>query len=367
MAIHRHIIKMFSPRYRAHALHEDVIEFLEQLSLLLNNDLPPTEALALLQQGWSSQQMSKIIQQLQEKTATGSTLVSAMGEHPTIFEPFLIELMETAQQEGKLPEVLREIANYKQMSADVNVSTSARLRNSMVYPISVVIIAMFITAILLIFVVPQFESLFYSFGAELPPLTMLVVNVSRGIQAWWWAILLLLIAVPLLWGQQKQRSASFHHFAIRLLMKIPGYGNLYRQSQSAHLLYTWVLMLNCGQTLKQAVTSSASLRIGPYYQQLLQDLGNNMGGDKPLHSLLEGQGNIFSSRLIKVMRISDRADVPQQLLQNLATSYQKRVVLRLKTMSALHEVFLMVILGILIGSLVIAMYLPIFQMGSVVG
>ncbi len=367
MALHRYILKMFSSRYRSHTLHEDVIEFLDQLSLLLNNNVPPDEALELLQEGWSSQQMSGIVRELQKKMAEGSTLVAAMAEHPAVFEPFLLELMATAQQQGKLPEVLKQISNYKQMSADVSFSTSARLRGALVYPIAVVIIALIVTSILMIFVIPQFESLFAGFGADLPPLTELVVDISSGFQAWWWVILLLATTTPTLWIRQKQHSASFHRFALRILMMIPGYGSVYRQSLSAHLLYTWALMLNCGQTLKQAVSNSAGVRVGPYYQQMLREIGNNIGDDSPLHSLLEKQGNLFSSRLARVVRMSERADIPQQLLQNLATSYQGRIELRLKTMSALHEVFIMVILGMIVGTLVIAMYLPIFKMGSAIG
>lgn len=361
MALEQLASKIFSTKYMGSKLNEDITEFFDQLSLLLENGVAEGEALELMRDGWTTHQMAAIIKRLHRKVSEGSSLVAAMSEMKTFFTPFYVDLLIRAERDGELPKVLKAIATHTQMSADTGISSMMQFLGTLIYPIFVTFVVIIVTIMMLIFVIPQFESLYAGFGAELPSLTRHMLTVSHIVGDWWYVMLVAIIVVPIVWLNKMQTSAALHGYTIRLLLMLPGYGGVYRQSVAVKFLYSWALMIDCGYTLREAVAASGQFPVGPYYQRVLGKVGDN----KPLHAIFENQGGLFSKRLVRLLKVSEHTDIPQQSLRRLAEIYHTRVGLRLKTLHALHRVFVLVIIGFFVGSLVIALYLPIFKMGEV--
>lgn len=361
MALMKLATKVFGTQYRSSRLDEDMAEFFDQLSLLLDGGVGEKEALALMLDGWATYQMTVIIKRLHRMVSDGLSLVEAMSEMKTVFTPFYMGLLVQAERDGDLPKVLKAIGSHTQLSADTGVVSMMHFLSTLIYPIFVTFVALIVTIIMLIFVIPQFESLYAGFGAELPPLTRLMLTASHFVAEWWFVMLVTIIVVPLVWLRQIRASAAFHRFTIRLILLLPGYGDVYRQSMAARFLYSWALMIDCGQTLRAAVMSSSQLPLGPYYQRVLSKVSDSA----PLHAIFENQGGIFSKSLLRLLRVSEYTEMPQQSLRRLAEAYHGRVGMRLNTLHALHRVFVLVVLGFFVGTLVIALYLPIFQMGEV--
>lgn len=347
-------------------LHQDDLgNLFAQLAMLLKEGVAIDDALDILRHGWERPAMRTLVAELCDGVRADKRLSSVLSRQPLLFPPFLTEHIERAEKAGKLGGALARAADYLQATATLDMDRSGDLRNTFFYPLAVLTVMLLISVVLMIFVIPQFEAVFANFGAQLPALTRMVIGLSHGIERYWMLLLGVLAVLVFVWRLGIRRLTPIQYLAIRLLSLLPGYSTIYLQSRAARLLHTWGFMLEDGQSLPQAVAASAQLPLGPYYQLMLQRLADKARGGAPLAQLLEAE-KVIPKRMVQAVAVGARLSAPQGLYRSLAESYAVQLQKRIKFIASQQEVFLITLLALVIGTMVIAMYLPIFKLGEVV-
>ncbi|MEJ2686497.1 MAG: type II secretion system F family protein, partial [Gammaproteobacteria bacterium] len=262
---------------------------------------------------------------------------------------------------GVLETLLDKIATYKEKTEAIK----SKIKKALFYPAAVVVVAFIVTAILLIFVVPQFESLFHSFGANLPAFTQLVVDLSRFVRAWWWAILgIMILAV---WGllQAKKRSPAFNRTLDRTTLKVPVVGGIVNKAAIARFARTLSTMFAAGVPLVEAMESVAGATGNIVYQDAVMKMRDDVSTGQQLQ-LSMTQTGMFPNMVVQMVAIGEESGALDSMLGKVADFYEQEVDDAVDGLSSLLEPLIMAVLGVLVGGLVIAMYLPIFKLGSVV-
>jgi len=344
---------------------DDLSNLFSQLAMLLKEGLGIEDALGIVQHGWERPAMQSLVTELYAGVGQGKRLSQLFSSYTKLLPPFLIEYLERAEKEGRLPEAAAEVASYLQATATLDMDRSGALRSTFFYPLAVLTVMLLISTVLMIFVIPQFESVFDNFGAQLPLLTQQVIHVSHGVEHYWPLIIAAVVIIALMWRYGIRYSARLHYLALRLLALLPGYGALYLHSRAARLLHTWGFLLGTGYTLQQAVAASAQLPLGPYYQNMLQRLSAMSKSGSPLYQLLDAE-MVIPKRVVQVVAVGARLSSAHSLFHAVAEHYTGQLEKRVRFMASLQEVILITLLALVIGTLVIAMYLPIFKLGEVV-
>lgn len=339
----------------------DIAVFSRQLATMMSAGVPMVQAFDIVGRGHENPSMMELILAIKADVEGGTSLADALKKHPLQFDDLFVNLVRAGEHAGVLETLLHKIATYKEKTESIK----GKIKKAMFYPAAVVIVAIVVTAIIMIFVIPQFEQLFRGFGADLPVFTKVVINIAHFVQGWWWAILggfiLLGYGVSHIW----KRSRKFRQTVDRILLKIPVIGVILNKAAIARFARTLATMSAAGVPLVEALDSVSGATGNVVYSDAVLRMREDVATGQSLQLSMR-QRNLFPNMVIQMVSIGEESGSLDDMLTKVADFYEEQVDNAVDAMSSLLEPLIMVILGGLIGGLVIAMYLPIFNMGKAV-
>jgi len=339
----------------------DISIFARQLATMMGAGVPLVQSFEIVGKGHENARMRELIFKIKGSVEAGGTLAEALREHPEQFDALFCNLVEAGEHAGILESLLGKIATYKEKTE----SMKKKIKKAVSYPIAVVIIAFIITAILMIFVVPVFSDMFADFGADLPMPTQVVVAISNGFISNWHLIFGGLFLLGQAFGEGKKRSVKFLHLTQRISLKLPIFGEILTKSAIARFARTLATMFAAGTPLVESMESVAGATGNIVYYEAIMKVRDDISTGTQLAPSLEETG-VFPNMVIQMISIGEESGAIDSMLNKVADFYEEEVDNLVDSMSSLMEPMIMAFLGVVIGGLVIAMYLPIFKMGSVV-
>ena len=340
---------------------KDITTFSRQLATMMSAGVPLVQSFEIVARGLENKGMQDLLLAIKADIEAGGTLAEALGKHPAHFDRLYINLVTAGEAAGILESILHKIATYLEKTE----ALKSKIKSAMFYPIAVIVVAFVITAILMIFVIPQFESLFKGFGADLPALTKLVITISEYFQEYWWAIFGGLIGTVMGVLKLKKRSTKAAQLFDRLSLKLPVVGKILEQSAVARFSRTLATMFAAGTPLVEAMTSVAGACGNiVFYDAAIKIRDEITTGTQLQVAMRDAQ--IFPNMVIQMVAIGEESGALDEMLGKVADWYEQQVDDAVEALTSLLEPIIMAVLGVIIGGLVIAMYLPIFKMGQAI-
>lgn len=340
---------------------KDIAIFSRQLATMMASGVPLVQSFDIVGRGHDNPSMQEMLLSIKADIEGGTALAPALGKHPLYFDDLFCNLVEAGEQAGVLEDLLDKIATYKEKTE----SLKAKIKKALTYPIAVIVVAIIVTAVIMIFVIPQFESLFAGFGAELPAFTQMVVAISNWVSSWWWAMLGITVAVVGGFGAAYKRSRKMRENMDRLLLKIPVIGDIIHKASIARFSRTLSTMFAAGVPLVEALESVSGATGNIIYANAVLQMREDVSTGQSLQVSMKQKG-LFPHMVVQMVAIGEEAGSLDAMLAKVADFYEEEVDNAVDNLSSLMEPMIMSFLGIVIGGLVIAMYLPIFQMGSAI-
>lgn len=340
----------------------DIALFTRQMATMMRAGVPLVQSFEIVADGSDKPKLAELIRTIRNDVAGGSNFASALRKHPVYFDDLFCNLVEAGEQSGALETMLDRIATYKEKTE----SLKAKVKKAMTYPIAVLVVAFVVTGILLIYVVPQFEQVFAGFGAELPAFTQMVIGLSEFVQAWWLVILGGIIASIVGFTMAKRRSEKLRRAIDRISLKVPVAGNIIDKSAVARFSRTLSTTFAAGVPLVDALNSVAGSTGNSVYVDAVYKVRDDVSTGQQLNFSMKSTG-VFPNMVIQMVAIGEEAGALDAMLDKAANYYEEQVDNLVDNLTALMEPMIMAVLGVLVGGLIIAMYLPIFQLGAVVG
>ena len=340
----------------------DIAIFVRQLATMMKAGVPLTQSFEIVADSLENPSMKELVLKIKADIEAGSNFATALRKHPKYFDDLFCSLVESGEQSGALETMLERVATYKEKSELLK----AKIKKAMKYPIAVIIVAIIVTAILLIKVVPVFADMFAGFGAELPAFTQFVVNMSNWMVKYYLLFFIVLAILAVSFTQAKLRSQKFRNFLDKLALKLPIFGDIVYKSIIARFCRTLSTTFAAGVPLIDALDSTAGATNNIVFYEATQRIKEDVATGQQMQFAIRST-NLFPSMVIQMVGIGEEAGSLEEMLDKAATYYENEVDNAVDGLTSLMEPMIMAFLGIVIGGLVIAMYLPIFQMGSVVG
>ena len=340
---------------------KDMAVFTRQLATMLYSGIPLVQAFGIIGQASENPRMKKLITDIRNDVEGGSTLAEALAKFPLYFDDLYVNLVEAGESAGVLDQVLDSIANYKERMESIK----GKVKKAMFYPASVLAVAFAVTALLLIVIIPQFEDMFRGFGADLPAFTRFVLRISEFMQSQGWLILIGLIGGIVGLVQLKKRNKSFAHFLDRVSLKIPVIGGVLEKSALARFSSTLATTFAAGVPLVDALKTVAGATGNVVYEDAVHRVREDVSTGHSLQLAMQQTG-VFPPMMIQMTAIGEEAGSLDAMLDKVANFYQEEVNNTVDALSSLLEPIIIVIIGVIVGGLVVAMYLPIFQMAAVI-
>ncbi len=340
---------------------KDISMFTRQLATMMRAGVPLLQSFDIVSKGHSNPSMAKLIQDLRADIETGTSLNNAFRKYPLYFDALFCNLVGAGEQAGILEDLLTRLAVYKEKTLAIK----KKIKSALMYPISILGIAFVVTAVIMIWVVPAFKSVFTSFGADLPGPTLMVMAISDFCVSWWWAIFGGLGASIYFFFQTWQRSEKMQRTMDLLLLKTPIFGSVIRQAAIARWTRTLATMFAAGVPLVEALDSVGGAAGNALYAEATKRIQNEVSTGTSLTAAMQN-ANVFPPIVTQMVAIGEESGALDSMLSKVAQFFEDDVDEAVAALSSLMEPLIMVILGVLIGGLVIAMYLPIFKLGSVV-
>jgi type IV pilus assembly protein PilC len=340
----------------------DIAIFSRQIATMMKSGVPIVGALEIIANGNKNQRMANLVNTIRVDIQGGMSFSEALAKHPVQFDELYQNLVRAGETAGVLETVLDTVATYKENLE----ALKGKIKKAMFYPTMVIAVALVVSAILLVFVVPQFEDVFKGFGAELPAFTQMVVNLSRFMVAWWWLILLFVVAAILGFIAAKKRSLAFQHFLDRVVLKVPVIGQIMHNSSIARFSRTLGVTFRAGVPLVEALEIVAGATGNVVYEDAVKRIRDDVAVGYPVNVAMK-QVNLFPHMVIQMTSIGEEAGALDAMLFKVAEFYEQEVNNAVDALSSLLEPMIMVFLGVVVGGMVVAMYLPIFKLASVVG
>ncbi len=340
---------------------KDIAIFSRQLATMLSAGVPLVQAFDIVGRGHDNPSMQDLLMTIKADVEGGNTLADSLSKHPDQFDELFCNLVHSGEQAGVLESLLHKIAEYKEKTESIK----GKIKKALTYPIAVLVVAFIVTAVLLIFVVPQFEELFKGFGAELPAFTQMVVNMSRFFQHYWWMVLGILIAIGFVLGNLKRKSKAFNEGLDRFVLHIPVVGSIIRKAAIARFARTLSTMSSAGVPLVEALQSVSGATGNIVYGNAVLTMRDEVATGHQLQLVMRQLG-IFPNMVVQMVAIGEESGSLDNMLGKVADFYEEEVDNAVDSLSSLLEPLIMSVLGIIVGGLIIAMYLPIFKLGSVV-
>jgi len=305
--------------------------------------------------------MRKLVDEVKQEVAAGNSFAAALRKKPQYFDDLYCNLVDAGEQAGALDTLLERVATYKEKSEMLK----AKIKKAMTYPLAVIFVAIIVTGILLIKVVPQFKTVFSGFGAELPGFTLMVIGISEFLQEWWWLVLLGVAAAVFGFRHARKRSQGFRDWLDVSLLKLPLVGALMYKSAVARFARTLSTTFAAGVPLVEALTSVAGATGNVVFKNAVNRIKQDVSTGMQLNFSMRASG-IFPNMAVQMTAIGEESGALDDMLEKVATYYEGEVDNMVDNLTSLMEPFIMVVLGIVVGGLVVAMYLPIFQLGSAI-
>lgn len=340
---------------------KDIAVFSRQMATMMSSGVPLVQSFEIIGRGHDNPSMQALIMTIKTDVEGGSSLSEAMAKHPRYFDELYCNLVRAGEHAGILETLLHKIALYKEKVEAIK----GKIKKAMFYPTAVVVAAFVVTLILLNYVVPQFESLFKGFGADLPALTLMVVNMSKFTQSYWWLMLGVIGGAVFAFIEGKKRSPKFNHFLDRLVLQVPVIGVIINKAAIARYARTLATMFAAGVPLVEAMNTVAGAAGNIVYSNAILRMRDEVATGITLHLAMR-QAGLFPNMVVQMVAIGEEAGSLDAMLSKVAEFYEEEVDNAVEGLSSLLEPMIMAFLGVIIGTLVIAMYLPIFKMGSVV-
>ncbi|TWV84101.1 type II secretion system F family protein [Moraxella sp. VT-16-12] len=340
----------------------DIAIFVRQLATMMKAGVPLTQAFEIVADTLENASMKELVLKIKADIEAGSNFATALRKHPKYFDDLFCSLVESGEQSGALETMLERIATYKEKSELLK----AKIKKAMKYPIAVIAVAIVVTAILLIKVVPVFAELFTSFGADLPAPTKFVMAMSDFMVKWYIPFFLILGGLIIAFSKAKTHSKKFRDFLDRISLKLPIFGKITYQAIIARFARTLSTTFAAGVPLLDALDSTAGATNNIIFSDATQRIKDDVATGQQLQFAMRST-NLFPSMVIQMVGIGEEAGSLEEMLDKVATYYENEVDNAIDGLTSLMEPMIMAFLGVVIGGLVVAMYMPIFQMGSVVG
>jgi type IV pilus assembly protein PilC len=340
---------------------KDLAVFFRQLATMLSAGVPLVQSFDIIGRGHENAGMQELLLKIKGEVESGTSLAESLAKHPLYFDDLVINLVNAGEQSGVLETLLDKIATYKEKTEILK----AKIKKAMFYPTAVIIVAVIVTAILLIFVVPQFEALFSNFGADLPAFTRVVVNLSEFMQAYWWLIAGITGAAVFAFLQGKKRSRKFGRILDRTILKLPIVGPIMHKAAIARYARTLATMFAAGVPLVEALQSVAGATGNVVYSDAVLMMKDSVATGQQL-TFAMNQTGLFPNMVEQMVAIGEESGALDSMLSKVADFYEQEVDDAVDALTSLLEPLIMSILGVLIGGLVVAMYLPIFKMGAAI-
>lgn len=352
---------LFKKTEKKKIIPKDIAIFFRQLSTMMGAGVPLVQSFEIIGRGHDNAGMRELILKVKADVESGTSLSESLAKHPYHFDALVISLVNAGEQAGVLESLLDNIATYKEKTE----ALKAKIKKALFYPTAVIIVAIIVTAILLIFVVPQFEDLFQSFGADLPAFTRVVVNLSEWMQAYWWLLAGVFIGMGIGFTEGKKRSRKFCRFLDRTILKIPVVGPIMHKAAIARYARTLSTMFSAGVPLVEALESVAGATGNVVYSDAVMMIRDSVATGQQLQFAM-AQTGLFPNMVEQMVAIGEESGALDAMLAKVADFFEQEVDDAVDALSSLLEPLIMSILGILIGGLVVAMYLPIFKMGAAI-
>ncbi len=340
----------------------DIALFTRQMSTMMRAGVPLVQAFEIVSEGVDKPKMATLIKEVRNDVAGGNSFAQSIRKHPIYFDELFCNLVDAGEQSGALETMLDRIATYKEKTE----SLKAKVKKAMTYPIAVLLVAVIVSGILLIKVVPQFEDVFAGFGAELPAFTQMVIGLSEFVQAWWLAMVIGAIGLFLLFRAIHRRSEALRRAIDRIALKAPVAGDIIEKSAVARYARTLSTTFAAGVPLVDALGSVAGSTGNSVYTDAVNKVRDDVSTGQQLNFSMRSTG-VFPNMVTQMVAIGEESGALDDMLDKSATYYEEQVDNAVDNLTALMEPMIMAVLGVLVGGLIIAMYLPIFQLGSVVG
>lgn len=340
---------------------KDITLFTRQLATMLKAGVPLLQSFDIVGKGHHNPSVSKLLYTIKTDIETGSSLQQAFKKHPLYFDDLYCNLIGAGESAGILDSLLERLATYQEKILAIK----SKIKSALFYPISIIVVAFIITAVIMIFVIPAFKELFSSFGADLPAPTLIMMSISDFFVAWWWAIFGGIGGGIYAFFYYWKRSKTMQAVMDRLLLKVPVFGDLVRKATIARWSRTLSTMFAAGVPLVEAFNSVAGAAGNAVYFDATKKIQRDVSTGNSLTSAMQDTG-VFPSMVIQMVAIGEEAGSLDAMLSKVADFYEAEVDDAVAALSSLMEPIIMVVLGTLIGGMVIAMYLPIFKMGQVV-
>lgn len=339
----------------------DIAVFARQMATMMKAGVPLVQAFDIVADGLENPSMRKLVLQIRDSVAAGGGFANALRDHPKYFDELFCNLVEAGEQSGALETMLDRIATYKEKTE----ALKAKIKKALTYPIAVVVVALVVTGILLVKVVPQFAETFGSFGADLPAFTLFVLGLSNIAQDYWLQALVTIIASVFIVKEIHKRSPKFAYLVDKYMLRIPIIGKILYLSVMARFARTLSTTFAAGVPLIDALASVAGAAGNRIYSEAIYRVREEVSSGLPLNVALKTSG-IFPTLLIQMSAIGEESGSLDGMLDKVAAYYEEAVDNMVDTLTSLLEPIIMSVLGVLVGGLLIAMYLPIFQLGSVI-
>jgi type IV pilus assembly protein PilC len=340
----------------------DIAMLTRQLATMMKAGVPLVQSFDIVADGLENKGLQELVINIRNDISSGTGFAASLRKHPKHFDTLYCNLVDSGEQAGALEQMLDRIATYLEKTELLK----KKVKKAMTYPLAVVVVAIIVTAILLVKVVPQFESLFQGFGADLPVFTQFVVELSEWMQKWWFVVLIGVVGSIFLFKESRRRSQKFSDLVDKWVLKMPVVGDILDNSAVAKFGRVLSTTFAAGVPLVDALESVSGATGNAVYRDAVINIKNDVSSGTQLQASMRNQG-IFPVMAVQLTAIGEESGNLDEMLGKVAEHYEAVVDDMVDNLTALMEPMIMSILGVLVGGLIIAMYLPIFQMGQVVG
>lgn len=340
---------------------EDITVFSRQMATMIQSGIPMIQSFDIVAKGQDNERMSKLIETIKLDVESGSTLAESLAKHPEYFNDLYCSLVDAGEQSGSLETMLDNVATYKEKIDSIK----KKIKKAMFYPIAVLVVAFIVCAGLLIYVVPQFEDLFKGFGADLPALTRMVIDMSEFMQAYWYIVFGILGGMIFGFKYAKTHSKTFCYNLDKISLRFPVIGVILQNAALARFARTLSITFAAGMPLVDALKSVAGATGNILYHDATIKIRDEVSTGQQMQQAMSATG-LFPNMVVQMVAIGEESGSLESMLAKVADYYEEEVDNAVDALSSLLEPIIMAILGILVGGLVVAMYLPIFKMGAVV-
>lgn len=340
---------------------KDIAFFSRQMATMMKSGVPIVSSLEIIGEGHKNPRMKKMVGAIRTDIEGGSSLYEAVSKHPVQFDELYRNLVKAGEGAGVLETVLDTVATYKE-----NIEAlKGKIKKAMFYPAMVVVVALLVSSILLVWVVPQFEDVFRGFGAELPAFTQMIVAMSRFMVSWWWLLLIVSVGSVVGFIFAYKRSPSMQHGMDRAILKMPVLGQIMHNSAIARFARTTAVTFKAGVPLVEALSIVAGATGNKVYEEAVLRMRDDVSVGYPVNMGMK-QTNLFPHMVIQMTAIGEEAGALDTMLFKVAEYYEQEVNNAVDALSSLLEPLIMIFIGTIVGGMVIGMYLPIFKLASVV-